>query len=129
MQEYKIRNSFSNRLTPHLITVDPNGNIWWSEGWAGKIGELQVSKAVPGTNKGMKEYAYNLPWGSCSSNHTSGISVDSNGLIWFDDAEQEIFGSFPDSGTGTFQRTNQTYWGTAINQERDTNNESFRQFG
>jgi streptogramin lyase len=102
LQEYKIRNSFSNRLTPHLITIDPNGNIWWSEGWAGKIGELQVSKAVPGTNKGMKEYAYNLPCSSCSGKHTSGISADSNGLIWFDDAEQEIFGSFPDSGTGTF---------------------------
>lgn len=106
LQEYKIRNSFSNRLTPHLITVDPNGNIWWSEGWAGKLGELEVSHAVPGTNKGMKEYAYNLPCSSCSGKHTSGISVDSNGLIWFDDAEQEIFGSFPDSGTGSFTTYN-----------------------
>ena len=106
LQEYKIRNSSSNRLTPHLITVDPNGNIWWSEGWAAKIGELQVSHALPGTNKGMKEYAYNLPCSTCSGKHTSGISVDSNGLIWFDDSEQEIFGSFSDSGTGSFTTYN-----------------------
>jgi hypothetical protein len=30
------------------------------------------------------------------------MSVDRNGLIWFDDSEQEIFGSFPDSGNGSF---------------------------
>jgi streptogramin lyase len=103
LQEYKIRNSSTSGLTPHLITVDPNGNIWWSEGWVGMIGELQVALAVPGTNKGVTEYAY---CSTCSGEHTSGISVDSNGLIWFDDSEQEIFGSFPDSGTGSFTTYN-----------------------
>jgi streptogramin lyase len=101
LQEYKIRNTSSGALTPHLITVDPNGNIWWSEGFVGMIGELHVAQAVPGTNKGVKEYAYQKLCSTCGK-HTSGISVDRNGLIWFDDSLQQIFGSFPDSGTGSF---------------------------
>lgn len=105
LQEYKIRNGSTNGLTPHLITVDHNGNIWWSEGFASAIGELVVSQAVPGTNKGVTEYMYNHPCGSCSS-HTSGISVDHKGNVWFDDSEQEIFGSFPTSGTGSFSLYN-----------------------
>jgi streptogramin lyase len=101
LKEYKIRNNPPSGLTPHLITIDPNGNFWWSEGWVGMIGELRVSQAVPGTNKGVTEYAYQKVCNTCGK-HTSGISVDSNGLIWFDDSEQEIFGSFPDSGNGSF---------------------------
>ncbi len=98
--EYKIRNTLpGGSLTPHLITVDPNGNIWWTEGFVGELGRLIVSQAVPGTNKGVTEYPYH----QCSGcEHTSGISFDSNGLIWFDDSLENIFGSFPDSGSGTF---------------------------
>ncbi len=105
LQEYKIRSSSSGGVTPHLITVDPNGNIWWSEGWVGMIGELRVALAAPGTNKGVTEYAYQKVCSTCSK-HTSGIGVDRNGLIWFDDTEQQIFGSFPDSGTGSFTTYN-----------------------
>jgi len=64
------------------------------------IGELNVSQAVPGTNKGVTEHAYPF-CNTCGSEHTSGISVDRNGLIWFDDSLQSIFGSFPDSGGGS----------------------------
>ena len=105
LQEYKIRTSSSSGLTPHLITIDPSGNIWWSEGWVGMIGELNIALAVPGTNNGVTEYAYNPPCSTCGE-HTSGISVDSNGLIWFDDSLQQIFGSFPDSGSGSFTTYN-----------------------
>ena len=105
LQEYKIRTGSTSGLTPHLISVDKNGNIWWTEGWVGMIAELKVAQAVPGTNKGVTEYEYKRPCGNCST-HTSGISVDSNGLVWFDDAEQEIFGSFPDSGSGSFATYN-----------------------
>ena len=101
LNEYKIRSNPPGGLTPHLITVDPNGNIWWSEGWVGTIGELNVKQAQPGTNSGVTEYAYPASCGSCGT-HTSGISVDSNGLVWFDDALQSAFGSFPDSGSGSF---------------------------
>src|SRR6266487_991121 len=101
LQEYKIRSSLPGGLTPHLITVDPNGNIWWSDGWVGTIGELKVAQAVPGTTNGVTEYTYQKVCNTCSE-HTSGISVDRNGLVWFDDSEQNIFGSFPDSGSGSF---------------------------
>jgi len=101
LQEYKIRTSSTSGLTPHLIAMDPDGNIWWTEGWVGMIAELKVGQAAPGTNKGVTEYTYKKVCGSCDT-HTSGISVDSNGLVWFDDAEQGIFGSFRDNGSGSF---------------------------
>jgi streptogramin lyase len=101
LKEYKIRNTTNSALTPHMITVDPNGNIWWSEGFAAAIGELKVAQAVPGTNKGVSEFFYPFSCNTCGT-HTSGISVDSNGNIWFDDSNQSIFGSFPDNGTGSF---------------------------
>src|SRR5205085_2319972 len=77
---------------------------WWSEGWVGGIGELVVSQAVPSTNQGVTEYFYK----TCSScgYHTSGISVDNNGQVWFDDSLKSIFGSFPDSGNGSFSTYN-----------------------
>ncbi len=84
-------------LTPHMITVDTHGNIWWSEGFVGAIGELKVASAVPGTSNGITHYSYHL-----NSTHTSGISVDSSGQIWFDDSIQSIYGSFPESGNGSF---------------------------
>ena len=102
MNEYKIRNNPPGGLTPHMITVDPNGNVWWTEGWVGMIGELNVSQAVPGTTNGVTEYAYPANCTTCGGTHASGITFDSNGLIWFDDSIQGIFGSFPDTGTGSF---------------------------
>ncbi len=102
MEEYKIRNSPASGLTPHLITVDPNGNLWWTEGWVGMIGELNVAQAAPGTNNGVSEYAYPATCTTCGGKHASGIAVDSYGQVWFDDSLQGIFGSFPDSGTGSF---------------------------
>jgi virginiamycin B lyase len=101
LQEYKIRNNPAGAVTPHLIATDPSGNVWWTEGWAGMIGELKVAQSTPGTTNGMSEYAYQKICTSCIE-HASGISVDKNGLVWFDDAEQGIYGSFPDSGTGSF---------------------------
>src|SRR5205823_8606661 len=83
------------------MTVAPHGKIWWSEGWVGKIGELNIALAVPGTNHGVTEDADQKVCSRCST-HTSGMSVDRHGLILFDDAEEALFGSFPDSGTGSF---------------------------
>ena len=102
LKEYKIRNTPTGGtgLTPHMITIDPNGNVWWSEGWVGAIGMLNVAAAQPGTNNGVTEYFYTPPCGSCGT-HTSGISADRQGLIWFDDSLQNAFGSFPIGG-GSF---------------------------
>src|SRR6266700_2459089 len=86
---------------PYGIVVDASNNIWWTEGWVAMIAELNIAKATPGTNNGVTEYAYPATCTTCGK-HTSGIGVDSNGQIWFDDSLQNIFGSFPDSGTGSF---------------------------
>ena len=88
--EYKIRTGSTSNLTPHLITVAPDGNIWSTEGFAGRIGELNT------TGNTVTEYAYPQTCKGCGT-HASGISVDSNGLIWFDDSLQNTFGSFPDT--------------------------------
>ncbi len=96
LREFPMTPNGSN-LTPHMITVDTNGNIWWSEGWVGAIGELKVALASPGTSNGITQYSYHL-----NGTHTSGISVDSSGKIWFDDSIQSIYGSFPESGNGAF---------------------------
>ena len=66
------------------------------------IGKLNVAKSLPGTNNGVTEFSYPATCTTCNGTHTSGISVDSYGQIWFDDALQGIFVSFPDTGTGSF---------------------------
>src|SRR6266700_3421753 len=103
LKEYKIRNSATSGtgLTPHVLTVDPNGDVWWTEGFVHSIGVLRVASAQPGTNNGVKEYQYSLTCSNCGA-HTSGISVDKKGQVWFDDSLQSIFSSFPINGTGTF---------------------------
>jgi virginiamycin B lyase len=106
--EYKIRNipTAGTGLTPHMITIDPRGNVWWSEGWVGGIGKLNVALAKPGTNRGVTEYLYRPSCKNCSS-HTSGISADKRGQIWFDDGPQNTIGSLPiGGGSFTFNKTN-----------------------
>ncbi len=105
LKEYKIRTGSTSGVTPHLITIDPTGNIWWSEGWVAAIGELKIGLAQAGTNTGVTEYFYKPVCSNCGA-HTSGISADSYGNIWFDDSLQSIFGSFPDNGSGTFTMYN-----------------------
>jgi streptogramin lyase len=102
LKEYKIRTTptAGTGLTPHLITLDLSGNVWWSEGWVSGIGKLNVAAAQPGTNAGVTEHFYTPSCGSCGS-HTSGIDADKQGLIWLDDSLQNTFGSFPVGG-GSF---------------------------
>jgi len=94
---YKVRSTSTagSGLTPHLIAMDANGNLWWSEGWVTKAGTLNVAQAVPGTNNGVSEYGYT------GSGHTSGIAVGKDGLIWITDSIQNEFGAMP-AGGGSF---------------------------
>lgn len=73
---------------PHLITADRAGNIWFTEGFGGRVGEYTttgtdieypVSIGVCPTQTGVTPVA-------CSGTHISGIAVDSNNLVWFDDS-------------------------------------------
>lgn len=97
--EYKPYVPGHDKITPHLITVDRNNNIWWSEGISGRIGRLEVARAQPGTSNGVSEYIYEKPCKACGV-HTSGIAADSAGRIWFDDSLQGILGFMSDTGKG-----------------------------
>jgi virginiamycin B lyase len=99
INEFLTRNTGNS--TPHLITFDKRGNIWWTEGFDGYIGRLAISKAAAGTSNGVSEYAVPQPQGCQNCTHISGISVDSKGTIWFDDSLSSRIGSYV-PGTATF---------------------------
>ena len=100
IKEY-LTNSSTSNVTPHLITFDSNGDIWWTEGWAGDIGKLVISQAAPNTKQGVTEYPVPGCSGSC---HISGIGVDSAGTVWFDDSINSRVGSYS-PGSNTFSMT------------------------
>src|SRR6266487_3472780 len=103
---------------PWDIAVDHNGMVWFTEHYTNQIGRFdpatQTFMEVPTPALNSQPYgivvdASNNVWFTENNSsvaligaYTSGISVDSNGLIWFDDSLQNIFGSFPDSGSGSF---------------------------
>src|SRR6266568_3454569 len=87
--------------TPHLITFDGAGNIWWTEGFDGNIGQLVINSAVNGTSNGVTEHTVPSPSCSNCSVHISGIGVDSTNTVWFDDSLSSRIGSYVPS-TKTF---------------------------
>ena len=104
IKEY-LTNSGSTSTTPHLITYDQTGDVWWTEGYDGDIGKLVIAQASPGTHNGVSEFAVPPPGcpappTTCGS-HISGISVDSNGLVWFDDSLSSRIGSY-NPGSNSF---------------------------
>src|SRR6266566_3905916 len=78
--------------TAHLITSDNSGNIWYSEGFAGQIGEWIRSLRT----------SRNIVVSKAPSTHISGISVDSKNRIWFDDSLNAVVGSY-DPSTGAIK--------------------------
>jgi streptogramin lyase len=107
LKEYKIRRTSTSGtgLTPHLIRLDGHRNVWWTEGFVHALGRLHISSARPGTNRSVTEYVYTPTCGSCGA-HTSGIGIDSNGLVWLDDSLQNTFASFsPATSLFTFSNT------------------------
>src|SRR5579872_4828800 len=59
IHEYLVRTNPPGGLTPHLLALDATtGNIWWTEGFVGMIGELKVAQAKSGTTNGVTEFAY-----------------------------------------------------------------------
>jgi streptogramin lyase len=103
IQEY-LTNTTGGNITPHMITYDNAGNIWWSEGFDGKIGRLVISQAANDTSNGVTEYQVPppaCPSGSNCGSHISGIAVDGNGQVWFDDSLSSRYGSFNPT-TGQF---------------------------
>lgn len=100
IQEYPA--SATNNDTPHLIAVDHRGNVWWSEGWAGRLGRLIIGQASNGTGAGIYEYRVPPPACPAASNcavHISGIAVAPDGRVWFDDSLSSRLGSYIPGGS------------------------------
>ncbi len=76
---------------PHMITYDGNGHLWYSEQGSDLVGEYTVAG---GTAKN-----YNLSNSICGSptpcpnTFISGIALDKNGLVWFDEVQGALLGS------------------------------------
>lgn len=102
ISEYKTKNGGIGS-TPHLISYDAQGDIWWTEGPDGYIGELVISQAQPGTSQGVNEIG--TPANTCVGNtgeHISGIGIDGAGNVWFDDSLGDRIDDYtPGQGFGT----------------------------
>lgn len=74
----------------HLITSDKAGNIWYSEGFAGYIGEYN---AASGINRSFRVYLgiCTNPT-ACTGTHISGIHIDNDGNVWFSDSLSQRVG-------------------------------------
>lgn len=64
--------------SPAGLAFDAEGNLWFTEINADKIGKLIPSQTEPGTSKGIVEY--DLPHPHSQPNH---ILVARNGMVWF----------------------------------------------
>ncbi|HEY4387280.1 MAG TPA: hypothetical protein VGN34_22720, partial [Ktedonobacteraceae bacterium] len=69
----------------HLITTDKAGNVWFSTGFTGQIGELPV-----GSNTAV---TYCVSNAVSADPHISGIAVDSTGNVWFTDSLNALIGT------------------------------------
>ncbi|GAC1392717.1 MAG: hypothetical protein NVSMB38_17220 [Ktedonobacteraceae bacterium] len=95
IKEYLTLNP-GNNTTPHLITYDYQGNVWWTEGTNSRIGRLIISQAQPNASNGVAEYPTPCNGGNGCPNgsHISGIGVDGTGTVWFDDSLAARIDSF-----------------------------------
>ncbi len=101
IKEYRTINP-GNNTTPHLITYDYKGDVWWTEGTNSRIGRLIISQAQPGASNGVAEYPTPCNSGGCpNGSHISGIAVDGGGTVWLDDSLANRIYSF-NTNTDTY---------------------------
>jgi streptogramin lyase len=102
IREYPVTKSSSGASAPHMITVGPRGDPWWTEGFSGTIATLSPSQATPGTCEGasatcpgVRRFSLPSPTGCTLGTHTSGIAFDrSRDIVWLDDSLTGQVGSF-----------------------------------
>ncbi len=80
--------------SPADITMDGQGNLWFTEINANKIGKLIPSQSKPGTSEGIKEY--DLPQPNSKPHY---IAVARDGMIWFTEMKGNRIGKL-DPATG-----------------------------
>jgi virginiamycin B lyase len=75
---------------PHLITTDRAGNVWYSGGFGGDIGEFKPKSGI------SLRFAIGqgtcLSSSACPGTHISGIAVDSKDNVWFTDSDSQRVG-------------------------------------
>src|SRR5216683_912159 len=86
----KITEHAVGAVRPHLITTDRAGNVWYSGGFGGNIGEFNPRSG--------NSISFVVNQGTCSSptscpgTHISGIYLDNKGNVWFTDALSQRVG-------------------------------------
>jgi virginiamycin B lyase len=86
----KITEYAVGAIRPHLITIDRAGNIWYSGGYSGYIGEFN-----PTTGSSNNFFVSLGPCSNtvtCTATHISGIQVDNEGNVWFSDTISQRIG-------------------------------------
>jgi len=86
----KITEHAAGVIRPHLIAADRAGNVWYSGGFDGDIGEFQ-----PRSGSSTLFVVYHGVCASpanCTGTHISGIGVDSKGNVWFSDSLSQRVG-------------------------------------
>jgi virginiamycin B lyase len=86
----KITEHAAGVLRPHLIAADRAGNIWYTAGFQGDIGEFN-----PRSGNSTVFVVYHgvcVSPANCTGTHISGIGVDSKGNIWFTDSLSQRVG-------------------------------------
>lgn len=68
---------------PQQLTVDNEGNVWFVERSANRIGELRPRDAVAGTSAGITEYPVPIPSGGSPEEEPEYITTAADGSIWF----------------------------------------------
>lgn len=93
----KITEYSVGSLRPHLIAVDRGGNIWYSGGFDGDIGEF-----TPRSGNIAQFVVYRGTCSSptnCTGAHISGVTVDKQGNVWFTDSlSQQVGYLIPSTG-------------------------------
>jgi streptogramin lyase len=86
----KIAEHAVGPVRPHLITTDRAGNVWYSGGFGGDIGEFNPRS---GNNiRFVVDQGTCLSPAACPGTHISGIAVDSKDNVWFTDSNSQRVG-------------------------------------
>jgi len=86
----KITEHAVGTVRPHLITTDRAGNVWYSGGFGGDIGEFYPRSG--NSIRFLVDQGTCLSPTACPGTHISGIAVDSKNNVWFTDSLSQRVG-------------------------------------
>ena len=86
----KITEHAVGTVRPHLIATDSSGNVWYSGGFDGDIGEFNPRSGNTALFVIYRGACLNPA--TCTGTHISGIDVDGKGNVWFTDSLSQSVG-------------------------------------